>query len=145
MCSYNRVNGDYACENQYVLTDVLKKEWGFKGFVLSDWEATHSTVKAALAGLDQEQPGDGYFGAPLKKAVQDGQVPQARLDDMVHRIVRSMLRLARWIILRCVAWWIRLKGREDARKIEEEPGAAEERRWDSAADGWGWEDDCGDW
>ena len=58
MCSYNRINGDYACENEYMLTDVLKKEWGFKGFVLSDWEATHSTVKAALAGLDQEQPGD---------------------------------------------------------------------------------------
>ena len=61
MCSYNHVNGDYACENQYTLTDVLKKEWGFKGFVLSDWEGTHSTVKAALAGLDMEQPGDAIL------------------------------------------------------------------------------------
>jgi len=120
MCSYNRVNGDFACENQYVLTDVLKKEWGFKGFVLSDWEATHSTVKAALAGLDQEQPGDGYFGAPLKKAVQDGQVPMARLGDMVHRIVRSMFATGvvdNPPVRRVVDPF---KGREDARKIEEE-------------------------
>jgi len=99
---------------------VLKKEWGFKGFVLSDWEATHSTVKAALAGLDQEQPGDGYFGAPLKKAVQDGQVPMARLDDMVHRIVRSMFAtgaIDHPPVRRVVDPF---KGREDARKIEEE-------------------------
>lgn len=119
MCSYNRVNGDFACENQYTLTDVLKKQWGFKGFVLSDWEATHSTVKAALAGLDMEQPGDQYFGSPLKRAVQDGQVPLARLDDMVHRIVRSMI--ASGVVddppLRSVV--NPFQGRNDARKIEE--------------------------
>ena len=57
MCSYNKVNGDWACENDYLLNQVLKKDFAFKGFVLSDWEGTHSTVKAALAGLDQEQPG----------------------------------------------------------------------------------------
>jgi beta-glucosidase len=90
MCSYNRVNGDYSCENEYLLTEVLKQAWGFKGFVLSDWEGTHSTVKAALAGLDMEQPGTHWFGPQLKQAVLDGKVPQARLDDMVHRIVRSM-------------------------------------------------------
>ena len=90
MCSYNRVNGDYACENDYTLNKVLKQDWGFKGFVLSDWEGTHSTEKAALAGLDMEQPGIEYFGDKLKAAVQSGAVPQARLDDMVHRIVRSM-------------------------------------------------------
>lgn len=90
MCSYNKVNGDWACENKYLLSDVLKKQWGFKGFVLSDWGATHSTLKAALAGLDNEEPGDQYFGAPLKTAVQSGTVPQSRLDDMVHRILRSM-------------------------------------------------------
>ena len=50
MCSYNRVEGDYACENSYLLNDVLKKSWGFRGFVVSDWFATNSTVKAALAG-----------------------------------------------------------------------------------------------
>ncbi len=90
MCAYNKINGDYACENDYTLNQVLKKDFGFKGFVLSDWEGTHSTVKAALAGLDQEQPGYGYFGAPLKAAVEKGDVPMSRLDDMDHRILRSM-------------------------------------------------------
>jgi beta-glucosidase len=89
MCSYNLLNGDYACENSYLLNDLLKKEWGFRGFVLSDWGATHSTVKAALAGLDMEMPTDTFFGAPLKKAVESGQVPASRLDDMVKRILRS--------------------------------------------------------
>jgi len=91
MCSYNLVNGDHACENDYLLNQVLKKDWNFKGFVLSDWGGTHSTVKAALNGLDQDEPGDdNYFSEPLKKAVEDGQVPMARLNDMVHRILRSM-------------------------------------------------------
>src|SRR5271168_1922382 len=58
MCAYNRVNGDYACENKYLLTDVLKKDWNFKGFVVSDWQATHSDVKASAAGLDNEEPED---------------------------------------------------------------------------------------
>jgi len=89
MCSYNKLNGDWACENSYLLDTVLKKEWGFKGFVISDWGATHSTVKAALAGLDNEEPGYRYFGDGLKAAVTSGEVPQARLDDMVHRIVRT--------------------------------------------------------
>src|SRR6185437_7999679 len=91
MCSYNRVNGTYSCENDWLLNQVLKKDFHFKGFVVSDWGGTHSTVKAALAGLDQEMPGDdGYFGEALKKAVQDGKVPMSRLDDMDHRILRSM-------------------------------------------------------
>ena len=70
MCSYNRINGEYACENRWLLTDVLKKAWGFKGFVMSDWFATYSAAKAALAGLDQEQPGPGYFGTELRTAVE---------------------------------------------------------------------------
>jgi beta-glucosidase len=90
MCSYNKVNGDYACENDYLLNQVLKKEWGFQGWVLSDWGGTHSTTKAAMNGLDQEMPGETFFGAPLKKAVESGEVPEARLNDMVHRILRSM-------------------------------------------------------
>ena len=89
MCSYNRINGDYACEHSYTLNDVLKKAWGFKGFVMSDWGGTHSTAKAVLAGLDQEQPGSVHFGSALKKAVESGEVPLARLDDMVHRILRT--------------------------------------------------------
>jgi beta-glucosidase len=91
MCSYNLLEGTYACENDYLLNHLLKQDFNFKGWVLSDWGATHSTVKAALNGLDQEMPGDdNYFNAPLKKAVEDGQVPVARLNDMVHRILRSM-------------------------------------------------------
>ena len=120
MCSYNRVNGDFACENNYTLNEVLKHDWGFKGFVLSDWEGTHSTEKAALAGLDMEQPGTHWFGEGLKKAVVEGRVPQARLDDMVHRIVRSMF--ATGVIdeppVRRVVDPFR--GRDDAQHIEEE-------------------------
>lgn len=90
MCSYNRVNGDYACENKYLLTDVLKKDWKFKGFVLTDWGGAHSTAKASAAGLDQEQPGWIFYGDELKKDVESGKVPQAELDDHVHRILRAM-------------------------------------------------------
>jgi beta-glucosidase len=122
MCSYNHINGDYACENDYTLNQVLKHDWDFKGFVLSDWGGTHSTVKAALAGLDMDQPGDdGFFSEPLKQAVLAGQVPQARLDDMVHRIVRSMFingvidhpPLPRSVV-------DPFRGRDDAQHIEEE-------------------------
>jgi beta-glucosidase len=89
MCSYNSVNGDFACENKYLLTDVLKKEWGFKGFVVSDWGGTHSTVKASAAGLDNEEPLDEFFGAKLKTAVEAGKVSQAELDEHVRRVLRS--------------------------------------------------------
>lgn len=87
MCSYNRVNGDYACENSYLLNDVLKKQWGFKGFVLSDWGGTHSTEKASAAGLDQEQPMDTWFGPKLKQAVLDGRVPMSEIDDHARRVL----------------------------------------------------------
>jgi len=90
MCSYNRVNGDYACENKYLLSDVLKKEWKFPGFVLSDWGAAHSIAKASAAGMDHEQPNEYFYGDALKKAVEAGQVPMSEVDDHVHRIVRAM-------------------------------------------------------
>jgi beta-glucosidase len=90
MCSYNLINGSYGCENSYVMSTVLKGDWAFPDFVLSDWDATHSTIKAAQAGLDQEQPENIYFGSSLMQAVQNGQVSQTRLDDMVHRILRAM-------------------------------------------------------
>ncbi|HEX3373741.1 MAG TPA: glycoside hydrolase family 3 C-terminal domain-containing protein [Edaphobacter sp.] len=121
MCSYNLVESHYACENDYLLNQVLKKEFKFKGWVLSDWGATHSTVQSALSGLDQDMPGDdNYFSEPLKKAVQDGQVPEARLNDMVHRILRSMF--ASGVIddppVRTVVDPFR--GRDDAQHIAEE-------------------------
>jgi len=95
MCSYNRINGTYACENPLTLNTILKQEFGFDGFVMSDWGGTHSTVPAANAGLDMEMdlgPGK-YFTSPLKSAVQSGQVPMPRLNDMVTRIVRTMFRV----------------------------------------------------
>jgi beta-glucosidase len=90
MCSYNRVWGDYACENKYLLNDVLKKEWKFKGFVVSDWGATHSAAKASAAGLDHEEPGFIFYGERLKRAVQSGKVPMTEVDDHVHRILWAM-------------------------------------------------------
>ena len=87
MCSYNRVNGDYACENSYLLHDVLKNQWGFKGFVVSDWGGTHSTEKASAAGLDQEQPMDRFFGPKLKEAVDAGRVPLSEIDDHARRVL----------------------------------------------------------
>ena len=94
MCSYNKVNGDFACENDWLLNRVLKGDFGFEGYVMSDWGAVHSTVKAALNGLDQQSgwPFDKepYFGAPLKAAVLSGQVPQARIDDMARRVLWAL-------------------------------------------------------
>src|SRR5271170_1736523 len=87
MCSYNRINGDFGCENAYTLRDVLKRDWGFKGFVISDWAATHSTEKASAAGLDQEQPMADYFGLKLKEAVKAGKVPLAEIDDHARRVL----------------------------------------------------------
>src|SRR6202046_4328193 len=70
MCSYNRVNGDFACENQWLLKEVLKKDWNFPGFVLSDWGGTHSTEKASAAGLDNEEPGSFFFADRYKAGVE---------------------------------------------------------------------------
>lgn len=90
MASYNRVNGERMTENERLLTDVLKNEWGFDGYVVSDWGATYSTVDAAKAGLDLEMPQGKYFGKDLRKAVQDGRVSIETLDDKVTRIIREM-------------------------------------------------------
>jgi len=89
MCSYNAINGDFACENKYLLTDVLKSKWKFPGFVVSDWGGTHSTVKASAAGLDNEEPLADFFGSKLKQAVESGQVPMSQIDDHARRILRS--------------------------------------------------------
>jgi beta-glucosidase len=89
MCSYNAVNGDFACENKYLLTEVLKTDWKFPGFVVSDWGGTHSTVKASAAGLDNEEPMADFFGPKLKQAVESGQVPMSQIDDHARRMLRS--------------------------------------------------------
>ncbi|KVM60075.1 glycosyl hydrolase [Burkholderia ubonensis] len=95
MCSYNRLNGDYACENAHLLNDVLKNEWGFQGQVQSDWGATHSTAKAVNAGLDEEEDvGPSVFLTPaaVRQAIANGSVSTARLDDMVRRKLFVMIR-----------------------------------------------------
>jgi beta-glucosidase len=95
MCAYNRINGDYACENDFLLNKVLKQDWGYKNYVMSDWGAVHSSAKAVNAGLDQESAGQAFdkqnfFQGPLKDALAKGEVSQARLDDMVRRILRGL-------------------------------------------------------
>jgi beta-glucosidase len=94
MCSYNKVWGEHACESTYLLTDVLRRDWGWNGFVMSDWGATHSTTKAAASGLDQQSgwPFDDqpYFGEPLLEAVASGELKEDRLNEMARRIVRTL-------------------------------------------------------
>ena len=93
MCAYNHLNTVYSCEDPFLLTDVLKKSWKYQGWVMTDWGAAHSTSPSALAGLDQEMPGGKYFGDALKAAIEKGEVPMARLNDMVHRILRTEFAL----------------------------------------------------
>ncbi len=92
MAAYNKVNGTYSSENTHLLKDILKDEWGFEGFVVSDWGATHSTVAAANNGLDMEMPTGEFFGAKLSEAVKAGQVSEATINDKVRRILRMMMR-----------------------------------------------------
>ncbi|KIH92662.1 beta-glucosidase [Sporothrix brasiliensis 5110] len=95
MCSYNKVNGTWACENKNILTDLLKEELGFRGYVVSDWNAQHTTTGAATGGMDMTMPGSDYdgktilWGPQLTSAVNSGQVAKERLDDMATRILAS--------------------------------------------------------
>jgi beta-glucosidase len=92
MSAYNKVNGQYCGQNVHLLHDVLKGDWGFEGFVESDWIlGTRSTVPAVTAGLDIEMPSASYYGPPLADAVTAGQVPQAVIDAAVRRILRVQL------------------------------------------------------
>jgi len=96
MCSYNILNGDYACENAHLLNDILKKEWHFEGQVQSDWGAAHSTAKAINAGLDEDEdvdPPSHLTPEKVAAALKSGEVSQARLDDMVRRKLRVMIEV----------------------------------------------------
>ncbi|KAF8548408.1 glycoside hydrolase family 3 protein [Imleria badia] len=95
MCSYNLINNTYACNNNKTLNDMLKREFGFQGFVMSDWSATMNTL-SAVAGLDMTMPGDitfdsgtSYFGGNLTAFVMNNTISLARLDDMATRIVAA--------------------------------------------------------
>jgi beta-glucosidase len=91
MCSYNKVNGDYSCENDFLLNRVLKGDWRYRGWVMSDWGGVHSLKKAIDSGLDQQSPQDKNYFAGLKLAVEKGEISRARIRDMAFRIVRSVI------------------------------------------------------
>lgn len=91
MCAYNRVNGRYACENPHLLGDVLKKEWDFEGYVLSDYGAAHDTAGSMRNGLDFEPfPGLTYSPAAIRAALAVGSVTQHDVDEHVRRILRTL-------------------------------------------------------
>jgi beta-glucosidase len=91
MCSYSYINGTAACQNPYLLSTVLRQQFGFTGFVTSDWGATHSTAASANAGLDMDMPGnDGYYGSALASAISGGSVSQATLNTAVSDILTEM-------------------------------------------------------
>ncbi len=92
MCAYSTINGQAACQNQYLMKTTLDQRWGYPGFVTSDYQATHSTVQSANAGMDQEMPAPQFYGSALQSAVQSGQVSMATLNDMVSRILTEMFQ-----------------------------------------------------
>jgi beta-glucosidase len=95
MCAYNRVNGPHSCEHPFLLTQVLREEWGFKGYVMSDWGAVHSTAPSANAGLDQEsgfglQRADWFNADKLRAALAAGEIAAERIDLMAGRVLHAM-------------------------------------------------------
>ena len=93
MSAYNKVRGEYCGHNSYLLRDILKGEWGFDGFVHSDWmNGLRDTVKGISGGLDVEMPRAKYYGRKLEKAVRLGKVPLNLVDDSVRRILRTTLK-----------------------------------------------------
>ncbi|KLJ10364.1 beta-glucosidase A [Blastomyces silverae] len=102
MCSYTQINNSYGCGNSYTQNKLLKAELGFQGFIMSDWQAQHSGVGSALAGLDMSMPGDtvfgtgrSYWGTNLTIAVANGTIPEWRVDDMAVRIMAAYFKVGR--------------------------------------------------
>lgn len=92
MCSYSYLDGVAACEDPYTLTQVLRKQFDYRGFVVSDWGGTHATVASAKAGMNVEMPDGKYYGAALKQAVTSGAVPESVIDDLVRPVLAAMFR-----------------------------------------------------
>lgn len=89
MCSYNKINGTYAADNKWLLTDILRDEWGFKGAVVTDWGAVNDRVKGVAAGLDLEMPSSGGVNdARIVEAVKTGKLEESVLDQTVERILK---------------------------------------------------------
>jgi len=96
MCSYNRLNGVYASQNQHLLNEILKGEWGYDGAVVSDWGANHTVFESVAGGLDLEMPGPTkYYGGLLVEAVNNWQIPEAAIDDAARRVLRLLARVGR--------------------------------------------------
>jgi len=93
MCAYPKVNGTYNCQDDTLMNQIMKKDWGFQGFITSDFGATHSTVASALAGMDLEMPTGKYWGSALLQAVKAGKVPMRVIDDKLVRRYRTMMEL----------------------------------------------------
>ncbi|MFG2968903.1 glycoside hydrolase family 3 C-terminal domain-containing protein [Streptomyces sp. NPDC048288] len=91
MCSYNSVNGSHGCGSDELLDSILKEQWGFTGWVMSDWGATHATTDI-VNGLDQEMPSGVHLGEELKTAITDGAIPVSELNDSVARILQQMAK-----------------------------------------------------
>lgn len=92
MCAYNKLNGVYSCENEELLTNILRDDWGFEGFVQSDFGATHSTVESAKAGMDLEMPMGAFFGEKMADALDAGEISEDVIDRMLLRRFTQMFR-----------------------------------------------------
>lgn len=92
MCSYNDLDGVAACADAHTLTQVLRKQFGFRGFVVSDWGGTHATLASIRAGMNIEMPYANYYGDPLTQAVKSGDVPVSTINDLVRPILAEMFR-----------------------------------------------------
>jgi beta-glucosidase len=95
MCAYNRINGVYASQNDFLLNQILRKEWGFAGLVVSDWGAVHSGFEAVAAGLDLEMPGPAKYFKCLPEMVGNWQIPEATVDQAARRILELLAKTGR--------------------------------------------------
>lgn len=94
MCAYNRLNGQHCSSSSLLLTDILKHKWGFKGFVMSDWGAVHSTIPTLFSGLDIEMPKDLYLKREkVLEAVKTGFIKESKINDKVRRMLRVMFSI----------------------------------------------------
>ena len=94
MCSYNKINGVFSSENHRLLTEILRDEWGYEGFVVSDWGAVNDRAKGVFAGLDLEMPGGNVTNdAEIAAAVQNGTLDESVLDTTVERILNFIFKL----------------------------------------------------
>lgn len=98
MGAYNKLYGEHCCQSQYLLNDLLRKEWSYEGVVVSDWGGVHDTKLAAMSELDIEMSvtdnfDEYYMASPLKKAVEEGSIPECRIDEKVTRILALMMQL----------------------------------------------------